>query len=292
MSLRSAPRTFAAMLAAGAIGVGAAGCGSSAATFDPVAQAADATTHSGGSRVAMSVTVQDPELGTPLTVTGNGSFNMARQEGALSFTVQGLPAAALSQVPSGSLRIAELFKHGVVYVSSPLFDGKLPGGAKWMKLDLSKFESGLGIDVQQMTSGQSDPSQYLQFLRASGGTIKAVGHEPIRGTATTRYEGSIDLRKAAESLPSSDRAKLNEAMQKLISQSGVGSLPVAAWIDAHHLVRRMSLRIPLSAGGSTGAVTVVYELFGFGATPAVNPPASGETFDATKLSLQALSGGG
>jgi hypothetical protein len=280
------------MLTAGALGAGAAGCGSSQATFDPVAQAADATTHSGGSQVAMSVTVQAPELSTPVTITGNGSFNMTRQEGQLSFTVQGLPAAALAQVPAGPLMITELFKHGVVYMSSPLFDGRLPGGARWMKLDLSRFESGLGIDVQQMTSGQSDPSQYLQYLRAAGGTIKAVGHEPIRGTATTRYEGSIDLNRAAESLPASDRVKLREAMQKLISQSGTGSLPVAVWIDAHHLVRRMSLRIPLSSGGKTGAATVAYELFGFGTAPAVRPPASSETFDATKLSLQSLSGGG
>jgi hypothetical protein len=279
------------MLTAGAIGAAASGCGSSQATLDPVAQAADATTHSGGSQVAMSVTVQAPQLSTPVTITGSGSFNMTRQEGQLSFAVQGLPAAALAHLPAGPLSITELFKAGVVYMSSPLLDGKLPGGARWLKLDLTKFESGLGIDVQQVTSGQSDPSQYLQYLRASGGSIKAVGHEPIRGTPTTRYEGSIDLGRAAESLPSPDRAKLEEAMHKLISQTGTGSLPVAVWIDAHHLVRRMSLKIPMPAGGQTGAA-VVYELFGFGAGPGVNPPASSETFDATKLSLQALTGGG
>jgi hypothetical protein len=281
---------LAALLCAGALAVAAGGCGSSQATLDPVAQAAEATTHSGGSQIAMTVTVTAPGLGSPLTVKGNGNFNMARKEGELLFNLEGLPPSA--QLPSGPLSITELFKDGAIYMSSPLFEGKLPGGAKWMKLDLAKFESSLGLDPRQLTSGQSDPAQYLQYLRSAGGSVRAVGHETVRGTDTTRYEGSIDLNKAAEALPATDRAKLKEALKSLASQTGVSSIPVTVWVDAHHLIRRMSMKISIAAGGKTGGATVDYELFGFGATPAVNPPASGETFDATKLSLQALSGGG
>ncbi len=292
MSLRNALRTAAALLAAGALGVAATGCGSSEATLDPVAQAADVTTHSGGSQIAMTVTVTAPGLSSPLTVKGNGTFNMAHKEGRLFLNLEGLPAAALSRLPSGPLSITELFKDGVIYISSPLFDGNLPGGAKWMKLDLTKFESGLGIDPSQLTSGQSDPTQYLQYLRSAGGSVKAVGHANVRGTPTTVYEGSIDLAKAAEALPSSDRAKLKQMLDTLAAKTGVSSIPVTVWIDAHKLIRRMSMKIAIPTGGETSGATVEYEMFGFGAAPAVTPPPSGETFDATKLSLQSLAAGG
>ncbi len=282
-------RALAPLLAALALALGAAGCGSSATTtLDPIAQAAKATTHSGGSQIMMTVSISSPQLGSsPVTVKGNGDFNQATEEGELFFTLNGLPASALASLPSGNLTITELYKSGVIYMSSPLFEGKLPGGAKWMKLDLAKFESSLGIDPQDLTSGQN-PAQYLQFLQASGGVVKPAGTETVRGTPTTRYEGAIDLDKLAESIPSSNRAALQKSVQKLITQAGVSSFPVTVWIDHAHLIRRMQMKIPL---GSAGSASIDYELFGFGATPTVNPPSSSETFDATNLGLQGLSGG-
>ena len=34
--------------------------------------------------------------------------------------------------------MTELIKDDIVYMGSPLFEGKLPGGARWMKLDLGQ----------------------------------------------------------------------------------------------------------------------------------------------------------
>lgn len=280
------------MLGAVALAAAASGCGSTRATIDPIAQAADVTTHSGGSQIAMTIAAEGTGLPSELTIKGNGAFNMAREEGALSFLISGLPSAARAKLPGGRLQMSELFKDGDIYIGSSLFAGKLPGGARWMKLDLAKLESDAGIDVQQLSSGESDPSQFLQYLRASGGTVKAVGHDALRGVQTTRYEGTIDLQKEAEQVPASNRAKVESTFKTLIAKTGVSTFPVTVWIDRHDRVRRLKTKVPVVENAATGSVDVDYELFGFAATPAVTVPPAGETFDATKLSAQSLSGGG
>jgi hypothetical protein len=282
----------AVLLAAGALAAAASGCGSTQASIDPVAQAAEVTTHSGGSQIAMTVTLEGSEFPAALTIKGNGEFNMSRQEGELSFLLDGLPASARAKLPGGKLRISELFKSGDLYLGSPLLAGQLPHGARWMKLDLTKLESDEGIDARQLSSGESDPSQFLQYLRASGGTVKAVGHESLRGAATTRYEGALDLQKEAEQLPATNRSLLESTIKQLIAKTGTSTFPVTVWIDQSHLVRRLKMKIPIAAGSASGSASIDYELFGFGVTPGVNAPAARETFDATKLSAQSLSSSG
>jgi hypothetical protein len=250
------------------------------------------TTDSGGSQIAMTITVEGSQLPSPVTIKGNGEYNMSRQEGELSFLLDGLPSSARAKLPGGRLQISELFKSGDLYLGSPLLDGQLPHGARWMKLNLTKLESDAGIDVQQLSSGESDPGQFLQYLRASGGTVKAVGHESLRGAATTRYEGALDLQKEAEQLPATNRSQLESTFKALIAKTHTSKFPVSVWIDQSHLVRRLKMKIPIATGATTGSAVVDYELFGFGVTPAVNAPAAGETFDATKLSAQGLSSGG
>lgn len=282
---RIAIRALAALLCAGAFAGVAGGCGgSTAATLDPIAQAADATTRAGGAQVAMTVSMSAPALGSsPITITGAGDFNLAHGEGQLSFTLGGLPASA----GAGSASFDELFAAGELYMRSSLFEGKLPGGAQWIKLDVAELASSIGVEPSSLTGGQQDPTEYLQELRASGGSVRVAGHEDVRGVPTTRYEGTIDLRRVGEQAPASNRAKLEKAIEALIHKSGVSSYPVSVWIDAHHLLRRMKLETPVPTTG--GSATVEVELFGFGATPTVTPPPASETFDATKLSLQDLS---
>lgn len=283
MHVRS-PRTLAlAALAAAALAV--AGCGSSGSTVDPVAQAADATSKAGGAQ--MTFTGDFAMAGVNMKMTGSGFFNYRSGEGNLSFQMSGLP-----QLGSRTLAMTELMKSSTVYVGSDLFAGKLPGGARWLKLDLGRFVSAMGMSPEQLTGGQSNPAQYLQYLKASGGTVKIVGHERVRGVPTTHYSGSVDLAKAADRLPSADRGKLRQAMSKLISQTGSRSLPVEVWIDDRHLVRRMTMRMPLAASAGTGGVTIAIELFGFGPTPTVKAPPAGDVFDGTGAALRGLSAAG
>src|SRR5438034_1033898 len=81
--------------------------------------------------------------------------------------------------------------------------GRLPGGARWMKVDLKQLGGVAGIDVQSLTSGESNPAQFLEYLRAHGGSVHTVGSAMLNGVHTTRYQGSIDLHQIAQALPES-----------------------------------------------------------------------------------------
>lgn len=294
MRARPAISAFAALLAAGAFGVAATGCGSGgpSATLDPIAQAAEVTTHAGGSQLAISMKMNIGGLPSQITATGGGHFNIAGREGELTLQMSGLPTSGVPGLSGGALTMRELMKDNVVYISSPLFEGKLPNGARWMKVDLGKAFSSLGLDPSALTSGGTDPSQILNYLKGSTGHPKAAGHETVRGVPTTRYEGTISLESIADAMPESERAKAREAIKKLIAVSGVSSYPVSVWIDSHHLVRRMTMSIHVDTQGKTADMSIEIENFDFGPTTAVTPPPAAETFDATGLSTSGLSSAG
>jgi hypothetical protein len=78
----------------------------------------------------------------------------------------------------------------------------------------------------------------------------------------------------------------------VISQSSLSSIPVEAWVDDKHVIRRIDLNLSIAANGQKVGVAMSVELFGFGATPAVHPPADREVFDATHAALSGLAGAG
>jgi hypothetical protein len=271
---------------AAAIALATSGCGSTSATLDPVAQAAEVTSRAGGAHLALTAHLSAAGLPAALTINGQGSFNYSSQEGTIGLDMSGLPTAA------GAVHMEEIFKSATLYIGSPLFAGKLPGGAHWMKLDIARFGQTLGLDLQSLTGGQSNPAQFLEYLKASGGTVTPVGHELVRGVPTTHYRGTIDLSKVADMLPGGNRAQLHAALAKVIAQIGASSLPVDVWVDSARLVRRMEIVISASAGGQSLRMQMNVELFGFGPTPAVTAPAQGDVYDATQAALAGLSASG
>jgi hypothetical protein len=293
MRLRSAAGPVAPIAVAFALALSIGGCGSSGVVaLDPVARAADATSRVGGAHIAITAQVEAAALSTPFTMSGGGFFNYRTHEGMLSLQMSGLPGAAATTLPPGPLQMEEIFKSSTIYVGSTLFAGKLPGGARWMKLDLSRFGQALGLNLEQLAGGQSNPAQFLEYLKASGGAVTVTGHELVGGVETTRYRGAIDLQKAAEVVPSSDRGRLRASLAKLAAQTGISSLPVEVWVDASGLVRRMSLALSFPASGESVQLRMRIELFGFGTTPAVAAPQKSEVFDATQTALGGLGAGG
>jgi hypothetical protein len=290
MRQRSLIGLLACLAACAAAAVSTAGCGSSA-TLDPVAQAAQTTQQAGGSRMALTASFNVPgTLGT-LSMNGSGWFNYGNREGTFTMTMSGLPG--LSRVsPSGELKLDERIKGSTVYVGSDVFAGKLPGGARWAKLDLQRFLGSVdGVDFQSLSSGESNPAQMLQLLKASSGGARVVGHDRVRGVETTRYRGALDLEKAADQAPSSIRAKAHEAVSKLIAQGAARFIPAEVWIDAQHRVRKFTISMTVSQGGQSVQVAMSVELYDYGPTPPVEAPAAGETYDLTQAVLGGLNKG-
>ena len=149
----------------------------------------------------------------------------------------------------------------------------------------------VGLNLQQL-AGQSNPAQFLQYLRATAGTVTPVGSELVRGVPTTHYRATIDLERVADVMPSAERSQLRAGISKLIAQTGTSKIPVDAWVDNQRLVRRIAMSLQMGSGGGNLQLRVTIELFDFGATPPVSAPASSETFDATQSALSGLSARG
>ena len=287
-----APRAISCALAALAIAASLGACGSSGggsssvAVAGPLADAAYATSQAGGAHMSVSAQIEAGGLPSAVTLSGSGFFNYSSHEGVLSMTLAGLPASVAG---GSSTAMEEIFKGTDIYIGSSLFAGKLPGGARWMKLDLARFATAAGIDPAQLLGGQSNPAQLLEYLKASGGSVQTVGHEIVRGVPTIHYHGTIDVKKAARVLAGhAGNSSLREKFEQQLAKVGVSSLPVDVWIDSHHLVRRIELSLSVPTGGHTARMRMVIELFGFGATPAVTTPPTSETFDATSSALGGL----
>jgi hypothetical protein len=267
----------------------ASGCGASGpAALDPVAQAAQVTSHSGGAHMSLAVQLSAGALPQPVTMSGQGFFNYASKEGELAIDVSGLPAGAAASVPSGALHMEELFKSSTVYVGSPLF-ASLTHGAHWMKLDLGRVAQAIGLNLQQLAGGESNPAQFLEYLKGVGGKPERVGSDSVRGVPTTRYRASIDLNKLAGVLNPGNATQLKAQLASLIAQLGASRLPVEVWIDAQHRVRRIGFDFSFSPLGQQVHMRMALELFDYGPTPAVALPPASEVFDATQTTLSGFS---
>jgi len=220
MTARTTVRSAIALLAALLVLAVACGCGSStpSAALDPLARAASTTSGADGAKLAMHLQMNLGSLGGQIAMNAKGHVNFKNGESEITMTMNGLPAAASSVLPDGTT-ITERFTGGKVYVGSPVFAGKLPNGASWMAVDVAAVAGKLGLDPESLASGQANPAQFLRYLRASGGRVQTAGTQLVRGVRTTRYTGSIDLRKAASQLPDAGGAA-KQAVEKLIGQLG------------------------------------------------------------------------
>src|ERR1700686_1976541 len=153
--------------------------GSGGGAFDPVAQAAETTTHVAGAQMSPKGSVTVPGLGSELSFSGQGSFNFKAHEGSLTLTMNGLPAAVTSKLGGASRQITELFKAASVYIGSPLLSGKLPGGVRWLRLNLTRLQQAAGLDPRSLTSSGANPTEYLQYLKEAGASASVVGHDTI-----------------------------------------------------------------------------------------------------------------
>jgi hypothetical protein len=282
---------LAALVGAGALAAAVSGCGSSGVTLDPVAQAASTTFAAGGVHMQVAIQVSSSSLPAPVVGTGQGVFNYKTREGTFTLQMTGLPASAGSATP-GSTQIEELMKPSALYVGSPLFAGRLPGGARWIKIDLARVSSALGMNLEGVTNGQSNPAEFLEYLRAHGANVTKLGTEVVQGVDTTRYHSEIELKKLVQTLPAAQRAKAQPAIEKLSQESGLTTIPFDVWIDRNHLVRKISLSFSTNTAGQSVKEQTTVELSGFGPTPAVTAPPESEVYDATSAALSGLAAQG
>jgi hypothetical protein len=212
----------------------------------------------------------------------------------LTMDLSGIPGA--SALPGGGAGTVQMiFQDPVIYMNLPFLAGKLPEGKTWMELNLTKVAQADGIDLSQFSSlDETDPTQFLEYLRASSGGVSTVGHETLDGVSTTHYHATLQLSDILARLPSGAQAAAKSALEKL---DDAGAIPVDVWVDAQGRVRRIQLSLGLSvpAGASASATeatsvsgTITMNFTSYGAIPAIVPPPASEVFDASSLAAAGL----
>ena len=167
----------------------------------------------------------------------------------------------------------------VIYLRSDALAGALPAGKKWLKLDLKEAGKKSGIDLaqlQQLSGGSSDPTQFLTYL-AKAGDVRKVGSEVVNGTPTTHYHAVIDFDKLAGSAGSAA-----DSVRQVQKFTGAKTLPTDIWIDARQRVRRQTVDISAQQPVPVSfSLTIDYKRFGVPVD--VQAPAADETIDYSSV---------
>lgn len=254
-----------------ALALVAAGCGSGGSlALDPVASAADRTLDKGTGRFALQAAFTLPLLGQA-TVSGEGSFDNAKQAMDVTLNVNGIGAGMPTSV---ELRLLQQAMY--VQLDGLPAGGQLPNGKSWVKVDLERALKKLGVDLANLGVGQS-PTGVLAQLRGSTNTQK-VGTETIDGVRTTHYRGTVDVQDALDQATAKER----KTLQRLLDEAKAHGVDATSttfdvWVGDDGLVRRLTQRV-----GSVGHLTMTFS--DYGEPVHIEAPAVDDTVDLSDLS--------
>lgn len=248
---------------AGAVVLVAGGCGGGgdSASPDDIQQAASKTAKAGSLEADFAVSAQG------LTGSGSGVFNSKQRTGQLKMKLN----ASGREIPVDSFVDGD-----VLYLRSPAFAQATTRNKQWIKLNLATLGSAQGsTDLSGILDASPTPANALAYLQGSS-TVDKVGSESVGGVDTTHYSVSANLDRAAEHASGATR----DAVQGVISQSGVKTLPLDVWVDGNGYIRKVSYD---EHAGRRQAATVTMELHDFGGPVAITAPPSDSVVDLTKM---------
>ena len=147
--------------------------------------------------------------------------------------------------------LQEIVTAKAIYLKSPSVSALAKPGRPWIGIPFSDLSGSLGSSLGNLLQNvqNGNPASQAKMLSASK-NVRAVGTQVIDGVSTTHYTGTF---KASAAL-----AKLSPGLRKEIAPGLkliTGDIRFNAWIDAQHVVRR---------------ITEVYTVMGHTATATVN----------------------
>jgi hypothetical protein len=273
-------RFVASILMGIAIGIGAvavSGCGSVSSTVDPVAKAAETTAQVQGYKLSATMNITTSQGTQHMTMAG--SVDRVHHTGELS---------ASEMVLGHQLNFDEVFSALTFYIKTSGIPGisKVTGGKPWIKFDMSRMLGAMGLG--SLPTG-TDPSQFVDYLRAVSTSTKSEGTDTIRGIPTTHYHATIDLSRYAKLVPAAQRAAAQRGISTLESAIGGHTMPIDAWVDHQNLVRRMNLSFAECAAGQHVKMNMLMDLYDYGAQTATQVPSDADAYDLTPLLTSSLS---
>lgn len=221
----------------------------------------------------MTMRVETSAEGQSVTVSGEGTIDLADGDSAMTATAQGQ-------------KVEQRVVDQVLYQKVP---GQQSGSDKpWIKIDLEKA-------AEQQNDGQSvnNPADSAAFAKAiTDKDVTEKGTEEIDGVNTTRYRVTIDV------------ADLPNGAQ--LSQQVGETLPMDVWLDDEGRIRRqqvdMTVKAPAAAEEQSAAdtssapqeakVSTVMEFTDFGTEVDVEAPPAEQVTDMTGKALEQGQGQG
>jgi hypothetical protein len=198
--------------------------------------------------------------GTDFSITAEADVDNSTQQAAMTVDMGFL---------GGEMEM--ILDDGVVYMRSPVFeDAPTP----WISMDPAKMDPAAAGQFGGFGAGTTDPSAYAGLF-AGVFDVSASGEADIDGVATTRYVGTIDLKKVlegfseviGEDVDAETKEQLEAAVKQFEALGIDEKIPFEIWIDDEGFPRRQ--RITMDFGGlvpgSEDAVmdmTVDYSAFG------------------------------
>lgn len=264
----------AAAAAAVVIGIAVGGCGSSSHTIassGPVALAADTTAQVPGYKLDGVVSVST--AAGPATTSMSGAVDRANRTGELTST---------ETVAGQRLNFTEVFSALTFYLRAAGIPQmkKLTGGKPWLKFDMSRMLGAMGLG--SLPTG-TDPSQFVDYLRAVSSSTTRVGSAVVRGVDTTHYHAVIDLARYPDLVPQSQRAAAARGISTLEDAVGGRSLPIDVWIGHGNLVRRISLDFAECLADQRLRVGMTMDLYDYGPQKPTSIPSADQAYDITPL---------
>jgi len=265
----------AALLVAGCGGSSSSGKAAGASTM----RAAYVSSSAAGYRIAIKVTGH--AAGQAIDVTGTGAFAQAPHAGRLTMNVR---SAALGDE---NLRVTAVILDEDFYLKLPAsIAGKIAGGKPWLELSLSELGKRVGIQglASLADNPGRNPAQSLQVLRAaSTGGVQNLGEQTIDGVSTTGLRATVDLSKVADTLPASEQASAASAIASVEKLTGLRYLPVEAWVDSSHHVRRLVLSETGRVKGQPFSENVQLDYVKYGPVPVPAAPSEDEVTNITSI---------
>jgi hypothetical protein len=225
-------------------------------SLDPVARAADKTTSVAGAHFQMSARIGDRSD----TIAFSGPGEIADHGKKLHMRLS-LPASVLG-AGHGKAQLELVSSGSAYYLRGGPFEQIAPG--KWVKVK----DTDPSFDL-----GQNDPSQMLQYLRATS-NVDEVGKDTVRGVDTTHYAARLQLDEVADRVSPEAARALKQATHALRTKE----IPMDVWVDSDGLVRR----VDMNWHPKGGSFVMSLDLFEFGDV-SVAVPADSETVDLSNM---------
>ncbi|WP_119728410.1 LppX_LprAFG lipoprotein [Thermomonospora amylolytica] len=216
-----------------------------------LAKVSDKAGQSDTFRVKMTMGMRLTQEGITVDTTTESDLAVRlRPAVALRGTVR-VKASADETGLSDTRSMQMVFVDGSYYLNTG--DPKLTGGKPWGRISLEGLTGMGGADLSKEAQRQS-PAEMARILTAAP-DVKETGKETVDGVQTTRYEGTIDLRR--------DLAKLDQGqdMAEAYQELGASTMRISLWVGPDSLPRKQTSQMTLKDGGSM-TVTMVYRDYG------------------------------